>query len=65
VVIHGFVEGEIRGRRRIHLSSTARVVGSLHAPAIEIDFGAKLEGSCTMSGSQIDEGALRPHPALG
>lgn len=70
VIIHGFVEGQIKGRRRIHLSSTGRVVGSLHAPSIEIDFGAQLEGRCIMPPRQAEptapsDGALTSPVAVG
>jgi cytoskeletal protein CcmA (bactofilin family) len=48
VIIQGFVRGEVQARRRIHLASQGRVVGSLSAPQIAVDFGAYLEGSLKM-----------------
>lgn len=46
--VDGFVRGEIAARTRVVLSSTARVFGNIHAPAIEIQPGATFEGRCRM-----------------
>lgn len=45
-VIHGTVVGNIRARQRIELSSEARVIGDLYAPALTVEPGAIFEGKC-------------------
>ena len=49
--IEGFVRGDIRARTRIVLSRTARVIGKLEGPFIEIQPGAYFEGRCRMEKS--------------
>lgn len=72
IVTAGEVRADIRARESIELYPPAKVVGSLHAPAIFIDRGVQFEGSCTMAplDGQGDEatqtlvgGALEDEPA--
>jgi cytoskeletal protein CcmA (bactofilin family) len=49
VVIEGQVEGDIRASERVELASTARAVGTLHCPSLEIQRGAVFDGRCVMS----------------
>lgn len=48
--IFGSVEGTIRVRERLVLKSSADVKGDIFIQTLEIEPGAKLNGSCTMSG---------------
>ncbi len=48
--VEGFVRGQIRASTRVILSSTARVVGDINSPSIEIEPGAYFEGRCRMEG---------------
>jgi cytoskeletal protein CcmA (bactofilin family) len=50
VVIAGEVQGDITGRRKITLESTARVTGDLTTPGIVIQEGARLEGRIMIGG---------------
>lgn len=49
VVIEGHVEGDIRATERVELTSTARALGTLHCPSLEIQRGAIFDGRCVMS----------------
>lgn len=49
IVTAGEVHGNIRARDAIELYAPAKVVGSLHAPAVFIDRGVTFEGKCTMA----------------
>ena len=49
VVIEGQVEGDIRASERVELAGTARAVGTLHSPSLEIHRGAVFDGRCVMS----------------
>lgn len=49
IVTAGEVRAQIRARDAIELYAPARVIGSLHAPAIFIDRGVVFEGTCTMA----------------
>ncbi len=49
IVIHGQVMGKITASEGVYLSSSATFVGELHAPSIELDEGARFEGSSTMT----------------
>jgi cytoskeletal protein CcmA (bactofilin family) len=48
--IFGNVEGSIRARERLILKSSAVIKGDIFIQTLEIEPGAKLNGSCTMSG---------------
>lgn len=46
--IHGTVNGDIIASKRIELGRSAKVVGNIKTPALVVEQGAILEGSCTM-----------------
>ena len=46
--VEGFVRGQIHATTRVILSSSARVVGDITSPSIEIEPGAYFEGRCRM-----------------
>jgi cytoskeletal protein CcmA (bactofilin family) len=46
--VEGFVRGGVRGKTRVVLSPTARVIGDLESPSIEIQPGAYFDGNCRM-----------------
>lgn len=48
VLVDGRVEGDIHSESRIRLGPSAIIAGSLYAPSIEIEAGARLEGSIVM-----------------
>ena len=50
--ILGQVEGIIRARERLVLKSSAEVKGDIFIQTLEIEPGAKLNGTCTMSGKE-------------
>ena len=48
--IFGNVEGSVNVSERLVLKSTAEIKGDIFIQTLEIEPGAKLNGSCTMSG---------------
>ena len=48
--VFGNVDGSIRVRERLVLKSLAEIKGDIFIQTLEIEPGAKLNGSCTMSG---------------
>jgi cytoskeletal protein CcmA (bactofilin family) len=46
--VHGTVNGDIVATKRIELGRSAKVVGNIQTPALVIEQGAILEGSCRM-----------------
>lgn len=50
--IFGKVEGAIRAGERLILKSSAEIKGDIFIQTLEIEPGAKLNGSCTMSGRE-------------
>ena len=46
IIIQGFVEGEVKATKRIHITSGGRVLGNVTSPSVEVDFGAWFEGEC-------------------
>jgi cytoskeletal protein CcmA (bactofilin family) len=50
--IFGTVEGIIRARERLILKSTAIISGDIFIQTLEIEPGAKLNGSCSMNGKE-------------
>jgi len=57
VCIEGQIKGDIRASTLVELQSTARVVGKLHCPSLEIQRGAVFDGQCVMSEIEADEPA--------
>ncbi|MCO5142801.1 MAG: polymer-forming cytoskeletal protein [Oligoflexia bacterium] len=51
LVIDGFVHGNIYANKKVIVSETGRVLGSIKALQLEIKFGAYLEGKATTSHS--------------
>jgi cytoskeletal protein CcmA (bactofilin family) len=45
-IVDGLVRGDIRATERVELSSNARVIGNIEAPALAIQPGAIFEGQC-------------------
>ena len=50
--ILGSVEGVIRVRERLVLKASAEIKGDIFIQTLEIEPGAKFNGSCTMSGKE-------------
>ena len=48
LIVAGFIRGEIRAQTRILIKGSGRVIGNIHAPSIQIDFGAFVEGDVQM-----------------
>ena len=46
--LEGFVRGEVKAQTKIILTPSARVIGDLNSPAIEIQPGAYFEGNSRM-----------------
>ena len=57
--IFGNVDGSVRVRERLVLKASAEIKGDIFIQTLEIEPGAKLNGSCTMSGK---EGAMSAPP---
>jgi cytoskeletal protein CcmA (bactofilin family) len=51
--IHGTVNGDIVATKRIELGRSAKVVGNIQTPALIVEQGAILEGSCKMLQSNV------------
>jgi cytoskeletal protein CcmA (bactofilin family) len=47
-IVEGTIDGDIVADERIFLTATARVVGSLQAPIIQVDDGARFSGEVIM-----------------
>ena len=50
--ILGSVEGVVRARERLVLKTSAEVKGDIFIQTLEIEPGAKLNGTCTMAGKE-------------
>ncbi len=48
VVVHGSVRGDIRALEGVELRTPARVRGNIASPSLEIEKGARFDGSCIM-----------------
>jgi cytoskeletal protein CcmA (bactofilin family) len=59
--IFGKIEGTTRVRERLLLKASAEVKGDIFIQTLEIEPGAKLNGSCTMAGK---EGFTTAEPSL-
>ena len=52
VVCIGRVEGTIVASKKVEIHSTSKVVGSVKSPAVYIELGGVLDGSCDMTGKE-------------
>ena len=48
VLVHGKVDGNVRGAERVVLGQTARLIGNIEAPTLEIVEGAYFKGNIDM-----------------
>ncbi|MDR3607995.1 MAG: polymer-forming cytoskeletal protein [Oligoflexia bacterium] len=56
LIIDGYVKGDIVAHGKVTISRTGRVVGNIHAPSLELEFGSYFEGKCAMENGR---GAVR------
>ena len=52
VVCIGRVEGTIVASKKVEIHSTSKVVGNVKSPAVYIELGGVLDGSCDMTGKE-------------
>jgi cytoskeletal protein CcmA (bactofilin family) len=52
VVCMGRVEGTVMASKKIEIHSTSKVVGNVKSPALYIELGGVLDGSCDMMGKE-------------
>jgi cytoskeletal protein CcmA (bactofilin family) len=52
VICMGRVEGTIRASKKVEIHSNSRVVGNVKSPALYIELGGILDGSCDMTGKE-------------
>ena len=52
VICMGHVEGTVMASKKIEIHSTSKVVGNIKSPAIYIELGGVLDGSCDMTGKE-------------
>ncbi len=52
VVCMGRVEGTVMASKKVEIHSTSRVVGNVKSPALYIELGGVLDGSCDMTGKE-------------
>ncbi|HTL11573.1 MAG TPA: polymer-forming cytoskeletal protein, partial [Bdellovibrionota bacterium] len=50
LMIDGFVKGDIVADTRVTVSRTGRVSGNIRTPSLVVEFGAYVEGKCSMEG---------------
>lgn len=49
LMIQGYVQGNIIARKKVLVSSSGRVIGTIKTPTLMIEAGAYFEGSCNSS----------------
>ena len=54
--VSGLVRGEIHVAKRLSIHARGRVEGEIHAPAMVVEEGGRLEGRCGM-GARVSEGS--------
>jgi len=52
--ILGNVEGTIRIKEKLIFKSSSNIIGEIYAQTLEIEPGAHFNGTCTMSGKNLD-----------
>ena len=52
VVCMGRVEGTVMASKKVEIYSTSKVVGNVKSPALYIEMGGVLDGTCDMTGKE-------------
>ncbi len=52
VICMGRVEGTVMASKKVEIHSTSKVVGNVKSPALYIELGGVLDGSCDMTGKE-------------
>ena len=52
VICMGRVEGTIMASKKVEIHSTSKVVGNVKSPALYIELGGVLDGTCDMTGKE-------------
>ena len=52
VVCMGRVEGTVMASKKVEIHSTSKVIGNVKSPALYIELGGVLDGSCDMTGKE-------------
>jgi cytoskeletal protein CcmA (bactofilin family) len=52
VICMGRVEGTVMASKKIEIHSTSKIVGNVKSPALYIELGGVLDGSCDMTGKE-------------
>jgi cytoskeletal protein CcmA (bactofilin family) len=60
IVISGTVSGTIRASRRIHLSSSGKLLAEIDTPVLIIDEGGFFQGRCSMAREEAKVAATAP-----
>jgi hypothetical protein len=60
-MVHGKVDGNVQGEERVTLGGTARLIGNIETPTLEIVEGAVFRGTVEMKQPNVDP-ARKPAP---
>jgi cytoskeletal protein CcmA (bactofilin family) len=60
IILGGYVEGVVKGSRRVEINPGGYVKGTVHAPVLVVAEGALFDGRCVMR--DHDEGDSLPAP---
>ena len=52
VICIGYVEGTVMASQKIEMHSTSKVVGNIKSPALYMELGGVLDGTCDMTGKE-------------
>ncbi len=52
IICMGRVEGTLMASKKVEIHSSSRVVGNVKSPALYIELGGVLDGSCDMTGKE-------------
>ena len=54
VICMGYVEGTVMASQKIEIHSTSKVVGNIKSPALYMELGGVLDGTCDMTGKETN-----------
>ena len=64
IVVSGTVRGTVRASRRVHLSSTGKLLADIDTPSLVIEDGGFFEGRCSMTREAREAAKTPPAPKL-
>ena len=52
IICMGYIEGTLMASKKVEIHANSRVIGSIKSPALYVELGGVLDGTCDMTGKE-------------